>query len=314
MDPTGRLGLVPSAATLVVPKSFGLGRAAPEVVAKVGAAHAGEDLDLQTSLLLPSKYRARSADLQQLTATFTGTAALNSSSSGSNSLRGGASQRSLSASAAADQAAGEGGAEEGAAAEPGLGEVDEDEEGAAAVGQTGSNRVKPMEPLKLRPLTKLESDLMAAAHKRHKDSIAVAKVGGGLLAGWVPPPCHASNHGLALRPSFLAITHPPSCFLALHPLSLTDVLSVTHQEACPDHCPRTDPCHPPRHQTAMGVTLSGDAWLASASPLEFLDFEAGRSYTAAVSLINTGPVKNTLRLEALPPEVCGGAGGRDEGR
>lgn len=57
LDPTSRVPVYASDAVLVKPAGFGLGRSSPEILAKVAAKHAGQDLDLQDSLLLPRKYR-----------------------------------------------------------------------------------------------------------------------------------------------------------------------------------------------------------------------------------------------------------------
>jgi hypothetical protein len=60
-----------------------------------------------------------------------------------------------------------------------------------------------------------------------------------------------------------------------------------------------------KSQVVRGIALGGDAFIASPDPLVFKDFEVGRSYTATITLINRGPVKNSLRLEDVPAEVWG---------
>jgi hypothetical protein len=57
LDPTGHLHPYPSDSVLVKPAGFGLGRSSPEAVAKVAKRHTGLQGELQSSLLLPSKFR-----------------------------------------------------------------------------------------------------------------------------------------------------------------------------------------------------------------------------------------------------------------
>jgi hypothetical protein len=57
LDPTSHLHPYPSDSVLVKPAGFGLGRSSPEAVAKVAKRHPGLQKELQSSLLLPSKFR-----------------------------------------------------------------------------------------------------------------------------------------------------------------------------------------------------------------------------------------------------------------